>query len=78
MELFNIKDSLSNVPKKYKRVYEWDGRVFTTKESANQASLKDRVQGGCNVIVEYIRDRKKAKEYNYAGEWYEGEHWGSL
>ena len=48
-------------------------RKFTSLESAQDASWKDRVQGGCNVVVKWVKDPKKAKEFNYAGDWYDAD-----
>jgi hypothetical protein len=42
-------------------------------DSAQNASWKDRVQGGCNVVVKWVKDPKKAKEFNYAGDWYDAD-----
>jgi hypothetical protein len=73
MELSRIKIDFSNVPSKYTVIYEWDDRHFTSLESAQNASSRDRVQGGCNVVVKWVRDPKKAKEFNYAGDWYDAD-----
>ena len=73
MELFKITIDFSNVPSKYTVIYEWDDRRFTSLESAQNASWKDRVQGGCNVVVKWVKDPKKAKEFNYAGDWYDAD-----
>jgi len=71
MELFNIFFDLSNIPSKYQTIYEWGGRYFTHIQSAQNAAQNDRVQSGCNVIVEYTKNPKKAKEFNMCGDWYE-------
>jgi len=71
MELYNILIDFSNVPSEYKRLFEWDDRYFTTLESAQSTSWEDRVQGGCNVVVEYKKDPEKAREDNILGDWVE-------
>jgi len=77
MELFQIKLDYSNIPPEYTVIYEWDNRHFTSLESAQNASWKDRVQGGCNVVVKWVKDPKKAKELNYAGDWYDADQYSA-
>ena len=78
MELHNIHDSLDNIPSKHKTIYEWNGRYFTHFKSAQDAYSSDRVQGGCNVVVEYKRNKKRAKKLNMCGEWYESDSFRAM
>ena len=73
MELSHIKIDFSNVPSKYTVIYEWDDRKFNSLESAQNAYSRDKVKGGCNVVVKWVKDPKKAKEFNYAGDWYDAD-----
>ena len=71
MELYHIYSNFSNVPSKYKTICEWNDRLFTSLNDAQNASRKDRVQGGCNVVVEYQYNPTRAKEWNVDGDWVE-------
>lgn len=71
MELFRIKIDFSNVPSKYKTIYEWDDRYFTTFKAAKDAYWDDGKQSGCNVIVEFKKDPVEAKKQNWLGDWVE-------